>query len=92
MAEYRTFHLRLNTEADAGRIAWLERQDSYTDAIRALVDQAIAGQAQPVELHQVKAAIERIERKLSTLQFAAAAPIGQADEDPELGGRLDVLF
>jgi len=100
MASYRVFQLKLNAQKEAARIAWLESQDSYTDAIRALIDEAMAGPApdqcpspSAIDLFDIRKVVEAaIESKLAGLAIASVTVDQDRDEDPELAAALDDLF
>lgn len=92
MAKYRTFQVRLNTEKEARRIAWLEAQESITDAIRALIDQAVEGAGSEVDLDAIREMFEMVlDDKLAGLAVATAG--GESfKEDEELAAKLDAMF
>lgn len=97
MATYRTFQIKLNAEKEAARIEWLEGQESYTDAIRVLIDQAIGGNAPlaggPVmDLAAIRAVIDAaLDQHLAGVSLASGNVEAQG-EDQELVAKLDALF
>ena len=97
MASYRTFMIKLNSEKDAARIAWLESQANYTDTIRTLIDQAVKGDAARddpavVDLGAIRAVFETVlEEKLSGLTVGNVGQLPQG-EDAEAAAKLDAMF
>jgi len=104
MADYRTFQVKLNTEKDASRIAWLERQTNITEAIRVLIDNATIGNAPGVpasgavdlDLGAIRCVFEAVlDERLAGLALADGrneGDGGEYQEDIELASKLDAMF
>ena len=93
MAQYRTFQVKLNTDKDAARIAWLEQQGSITQAIRDLVDEAMADAPEITAAFDLGAIRAIMETVLDERLAGNLLPIaGQQAHDPELDAKLDGMF
>lgn len=78
----------LDSERDAALLAWLDAQPNVSEAIRAALGTAYAGQGRAATLADVVRAIEGLGARLAGLQ-ATGAPV--VEEDPALAAALDAL-
>lgn len=83
----------LDSERDAGVLAWLDAQPNASEAIRAALRAAFEGRPQTeATLADVVQAIEGLGERLAGLQAQpAGAPGVVVEEDPELAAALEAL-
>jgi hypothetical protein len=85
------FSFKLDTDEDRHVLAWLERQDNKSEAIRqALRDHVSGGTVTLADVYQI---VNRLEHKLARGIAARPAPDDDADwdEPPEAAAALDAL-